>query len=52
MKLKIIKQFDESDCGAACLAMILNHYENINKNRTFIFILFKTNRYNLTLTLQ
>lgn len=27
MKLKIIKQFDESDCGAACLAMILNHYE-------------------------
>lgn len=24
--MKIIKQFDESDCGAACLAMILNHY--------------------------
>jgi len=26
MKLKPILQHDERDCGAACLAMILEHY--------------------------
>jgi len=24
--MKLIKQFDETDCGAACLSMIANHY--------------------------
>ena len=24
--MKLIKQFDESDCGAACLAMTLSHF--------------------------
>ncbi|MDY6396410.1 MAG: peptidase domain-containing ABC transporter [Treponema sp.] len=26
--MKLIKQFDESDCGAACLAMICSHYKS------------------------
>ena len=26
--MKLIKQFDESDCGAACIAMICNHYKS------------------------
>ena len=26
--MTLIKQFDESDCGAACLAMICKHYKN------------------------
>lgn len=28
VKMKLIKQFDESDCGAACLAMICCYYKN------------------------
>ena len=26
--MKVIKQFDESDCGAACIAMILSEYKS------------------------
>lgn len=26
--MKLIKQFDESDCGAACIAMICRHYKS------------------------
>lgn len=24
--MKLIKQFDETDCGAACLAMLASHF--------------------------
>ena len=26
----LIKQFDDNDCGAACIAMICNHYKSFN----------------------
>ena len=26
--MKLIKQFDESDCGAACIAMVCSHYKS------------------------
>ena len=33
--MKYIQQLDETDCGAACIAMIASHY-NLNKSVTSI----------------
>lgn len=53
--MKLIKQFDENDCGAACLAMIASHFgshisitkirEVAGSDRTIVCILVEAIRF-------